>query len=629
MRYKRIVFALILVAIMVCSILAGCGGNIDEPAGGGANAAASGSAEMATSGGADGVVGGGEAEAASGSEDAATNVTVVTTAATTAGATAGNTSTAEAGEEYYELIFYRDYDVSDSEAMADRNAYRNYVLENFNIGWQEIHFAGDLQERLMIMLSSGDYPDIINPRQTAILRAYADAGALLDMGELFEKYAPNVLSRHADRIPIWKSISGMNDDKIWAMTMWEPNQTGVQGGPMLEWLFRSDILEQQGYPEIRDENDIYELLKKGLEDNPTTNGQPTVAFSHPLNAWGTSGLQCITYAYNMGRLHHMTFNRGMVFDFGINEFIDVAQDYSYRDGLAFFNRLYRDGLYDRDAVTDDWDEFESKMREGRILGAYFFVWPWDYDFNPALKAAGAPFRYVPMTAMLSSQREKGEKKIYAQNSGEVWSSTAITINAKYPERIAKLMDWQASEEGMLLAGWGREGIEYTVEDGRRVATENYFDRLENDPEYTYELFAPSEFGFYLGVDNNGQSYRINYDADVISRSLDPIVKDVWAHYGWTNSYDMYYKNSFIMDETEEVDLKNAVPTLTDDQHRDWERIDADTHDFTMQLITAASPEAFDQIYEKMLARRAELGHKDILKTWNEEYKELRKIYGFD
>jgi len=312
----------------------------------------------------------------------------------------------------------------------------------------------------------------------------------------------------------------------------------------------------------------------------------------------------------------------MIWDPDVNEFIDVTSDHGYRQGLEFFNRLWRDGLYDRDAVTDDWDEFEQKMREGRILGAYFFVWPWDYDFNPTLDGNGSDLRYVPITAQLSSQIERNETKIYPVNSGEVWSSIAITQNARFPERLAELFNWQASEEGMVLAGWGREGVEYTVEGNKRVPTAEFYDKWENDPTYRFILFPPAEFGFFLGLDPNGQSYRISHDVDVLSRNLDPVVREVWGQYGWANAFEMYHNNFFTMDDTALVGLKTAVPSFSDDQNRDWERMDTATHDGTMALITASSEADFNRIYDEMQARRMELGLADFLTLWNAEYKQL-------
>jgi len=544
--------------------------------------------------------------------------------------TACGSDEAAADDELYELVFLRDYDVSDTEQFAYRNQFRNYVEENFGITWHDIHFAGDMQQRLMLELAGGNFPSVINPRDTNVLRAYAEAGALINLGELLEQYAPNVLERHADRLPVWRAMSGMNDGNIWAMTFWQPDQMGARAMPQLQWLIRSDILEQQGFPEIRDENDFLEVIRRGLEDNPTTNGRPTIGFSHPLNAWGTAGLQVLTYTYNLGRLSHYTFNRGMIFDPYINEFIDVTSDHGYRNGLEFFNLLWRDGIFDRDSVTDDWDDFERKMREGQILSAFFLTWPWDYDFNPALEAAGAPFRYVPMTFQLTSQRERNETMIVPQNSGEVWSSIAITTNAEHPERIARLLNWQASEEGMIRAGWGREGVDFTVENGRRVPTQEHFDRMANDPSYIHELFGPSDFGFFLGVDPSGQSYRITHDADVVAMRLDPIVRSVWEQYGWSGSYEMFYHNAnFTFDDTHQVGLKGAVPTLTDALHRNWEIMDAATHDATMQLVTASSVEVFNQLFDDMQARRAELGLHEMLELWNAEYIELRRIHGFD
>ena len=525
---------------------------------------------------------------------------------------------------FIELVLLRDHDTSERDGFMEDQHVRQYILERFNIGFRETHFSGDMQEWLMLRLAGGDFPDLINPRQANILQAYAEAGALINMGELFAEHAPTVLERHAERLPVWRAMSGMNDDQIWAMTFWEPNLTGTNSGPHLQWLIRSDILEQQGFPTIRDENDIFRIIQQGLADNPYTNGRPTVGFSHPMQAWGTDGLRTLTYTYDMGRLNHTTANHGMVFDFEANEFIDVTTDHAYRNGLEFFNRMWREGLFDRDSITDGWEDFEAKMREGRALAAYFLVWPWDYDFNPALAAAGADFRYVPITAQLSSQIERGERMIYPQRAGEVWSSVAITTNAQDPVRLAELFEWQASDEGMIMMGWGREGYEFDVVNGRRVANEYFFERSENDPNYPHNiLFGPSEFGFFLGVDGNGQSFRITHDPDVVARTVDPIVRNVWAQMGWANSFEMYNNNFFDFDETTyHIGLKRSMPSFSSAQLRDWERMSTATHDFTMRLVTASSDAEFDSIFEELLTRRRELGINEFLEQWNTEYREL-------
>jgi len=536
----------------------------------------------------------------------------------------GANGNGEDEREFIELVFLRDHDTSERDAFMDDQFVRQYILERFNIGFREVHYTGDMQEWLMLRLAGGDFPDIINPRQANILQAYADAGALINMGELFAEHAPTVLERHAERLPVWRAMSGMDDGQIWAMTMWEPNLTGTNSGPHLQWLIRSDILEQQGFPEIRDENDIFDIIAQGLIDNPETNGQPTVGFSHPLQAWGTDGLRTLTYTYDMGRLTHTTANHGMVFDFEADEFIDVTTDHAYRNGLEFMNRMWREGLFDRDSITDGWEDFEAKMREGRALAAFFLVWPWDYDFNPALAAAGADFRYVPVTAQLSSQIERGERMIYPQRAGEVWSSVAITTNAQHPERIAELFEWQASDEGMIMMGWGREGYEFEIVDGRRVATEYFFERSENDPNYPHNImFGPSEFGFFLGVDDNGQSFRITHDPDVVARTIDPIVRNAWQQMGWDNSFEMYNNNFFDFDETTyHIGLKRSMPSFSSNQMRDWERMNTATHDFTMRLVTASSDEDFDSIFEELLESRRNLGILDFLELWNAEYREL-------
>jgi putative aldouronate transport system substrate-binding protein len=529
--------------------------------------------------------------------------------------------------QYYEITIYMDSMDPKTEELAGKNSFRKLLKEKFNFGYKAVLYPGDVQEQLMLMLAAGNYPDIVRLYTSKAARAYGQAGALVELGPLMDKYGPNFKARHESRIPAWKAFSGMNDGKVWLWTYWQPELSMGVSSPYLEWIIRSDILEQQGYPNIKDEFDMYDVLKKGVQANPTTDGYPTLGFTHPLAAWGTNGLYCIVMSFNLGRLHHMSLNHGSIYDFDQKKFIDVATDYSYKDGLKFFNLLYRDGLYDREAVTDDYDAFTRKMESGRGLSNFFYMW--DYrGWNVALAQAGKPYRYIPYPLMLRSQREKGEYKGYTINSGEVWTSCAITKNAKSPERLMEVLDWQATEEGLVACGWGMEGVQYAVRNGKRYATQEHLDRLQKDSDYRFTYGGIMELGFFGGLDANGQCYLMDEDADYVALSMDPVLKGVYAKYGWSGFRDMYRQNkNFKLIYDLPLDIKNAAPSFSYDQEKQWEKIDAMTHDYTMKLVTARNEAEFESLFQAFLQRRNEMGLPALIAQWNKEYANLRMEYG--
>ena len=559
-----------------------------------------------------------------------------TTTTSAAAATQAEAARDSKYDEYYEIILLSDQDVAESEEYAHLNSFRNRLKEQFNFGYKWVQVAGDLRENLALMLASRTYPDLVAPRYSDMLNSYIEADALYELEDsgLLAQYAPNVVARSSQYFPILKAFS--SHEGLWFINNGQPAFTSGVTAPWLEWMVRSDLLKENGWPLLKDENDLYDLIAQGLEKHPETDGFPTVGYAQPLAAWGVNGLQCSTYQYNMGRLNHLFFNRGMLYDNNTKTFIDATSEYSYRDGLAFINKLWRNNMYDREAVTDDWDRFmEKEMAGGRVLASFFYNWNW-VAVNNALKELGKDYRYVPIAIMLSSQYAHGEKKIYNAPNPEIWSGHSVTKNAKNVERLLEIYNFMNSEEGLILAGWGTEGVNYVIDEkGLRRASPLHWEMMalpatdQRRIEYGNSWGAGWIFGHYTSMDANGQSYGMGADPYYFMEELDPLVKEYLATYGWETITDMYAKNpNFTYEVTEKIDVKQAAPSWGEEYDRAWETIDTVTHDYTMRLITANTEQEFDAIYEEMQNRRNSYGLPKMLELWNAEYAELKEKYGF-
>ena len=347
-----------------------------------------------------------------------------------------------------------------------------------------------------------------------------------------------------------------------------------------------------------------------------------------MNAWGTTGRQVITYLFNLGRLHHGTMNTTeTVYDFDQKKFIDITTDYAFKDGLKFFNQCYLEGVLDKESITDYYDTYSKKMSQGMALSNFFMNWEQD-AWNSTLKQNNADFRYIPMPIMLQSQIDKGEAKTYCAPSIAIASSNSFTKNAKFPERLMNVLNYLSTEEGLVRMGWGEEGIQYTVVDGKRIPTADFYAKSTSDPNYGYTFSIDNQLGFYNGLDTKGQALGIQYDADVLAHRADPIVSATMQSYGWKSIKDMYYSNkNFKFVYGLPVDLKQVAPALTDDQTKQVEKINGSLDNYIIPLVTAKDDATFNQLFDEMMQKRKDLGEAQFVDIVNTNYSALCQKYG--
>ena len=195
------------------------------------------------------------------------------TTSSSAGTDSKATSTAsEAKKEDY-VIDYLIPGAEDTKAMD--NEIGKTIYNKFGIQVNVVGYAGDWGEKCAAFLAASNYPDMIQLQGNEMVKKYIKAGAAVALDDLAKQYAPNFLSFYKDSIPYWKAAS--DDGKLYK---WTANTPDVEHAttPCFDMIIRSDILEQQGWPEVLNEDSYVNLLKKGLAANPTTDNADTLGF---------------------------------------------------------------------------------------------------------------------------------------------------------------------------------------------------------------------------------------------------------------------------------------------------------------------------------------------------------------
>ncbi|OKP65931.1 ABC transporter substrate-binding protein [Paenibacillus sp. P3E] len=465
-------------------------------------------------------------------------------------------------------------------------------------------------DRISLMAASGDFPDIIYAKGE--LGKLVDAGAIIDLTDLIDKYAPHikkVMSKDMNRM----KYSNENQ-AIYSI----PTNTGVDqqyfdvtGG--FEVQLR--VLKELGYPEIKTVQQFESALKEYVAKHPTTDGQPTIPLL--LNADGWKSMITVT--------NQAAATTGGA---GDGEYYVVPETYQTmlhykrpeeKDYFRWLNHMYNEGLLDKDSFVEKDDQYKSKISSGRVLGLTSVEWEYG-DAENALKSAGKDeysYGHFPVT-MGEQYKDNTLQAIGVDGYG-----ISITTACKDPVRAIKFIDWLSSDEGQVLRNWGVEGKQYNIENGVRVIPDEIRNQKVNDSanfgKHTgIDLYTIFGVRYGDGVkDSTGNYYTMNFPEQIIA-SYSDAEKEALAAYKATT-----WKDLFPAEDEFPVKEWGALYNMQVPTDGDYQVIYQKTQDIVHKRIPEAilsSPADFDKIYDAFLDELNKVGAEKMEK----EYTELVK-----
>ncbi|BBH19746.1 ABC transporter substrate-binding protein [Paenibacillus baekrokdamisoli] len=525
-----------------------------------------------------------------------------------------NETTAPPQEEYVIKILTQD---NNQIKRSDETKIGKFIKEKFNIVFDFVQTPGNYTDKLNLMLAGGDYPEIIKIQDNATFDKYVRAGALLPLDD-FAKNSPDFAKMFNVQIPLWKLTAP--DGKLYK---WEGG-VPVDFKNYVEVLdigVRTDALKQQGWPNLLSTDDYIKFLKQALKDNPTTNGQKTLGMIIPFaEPWGMQGISTIMYEKG-GRYTAAAGNMGVIWNQVDKKFEDTMTNEYVKESLGFFNRLYREGILDKDSFTDKYDQFVEKLNSGRALSSWYVVWGLS-TANQGLIDAGHPeMQYINMPVRSMKQMERNEKRQIRVEDTRPFDIYAITKNAKHPERFKELLAWGATEEGRILLQSGFEGEEYTIVDGKRVPTEAYKKTLTDADAQRNVGFGL--FNFLGNVLTNGQDgvpYTMGFDPKIQDElGLTKGMREAYNALGWESSKDYYLK-------TGEVANTGIAGTVSIDTTSDLGALHQKMVDFRVKnstnlIIKPQNDEEFETLYQSIISDYQKLKPELVVNEYNRIYQE--------
>ena len=363
-------------------------------------------------------------------------------ASSAGGSTAGTATT---------VSWWMDPQNMASNQVKSFSEHKGWQLYEKNVGvdidWQE-PASGQSAEQFNLIVATSDLPDIMYYSWATSYPGGPDAaiadGKIVALNDYIEEYAPNFsayLDAHPDVRQEITTDSGniycfpgvytytSQDSDVWQDTIdREPYEESFIG-----LVVRKDLLDKAGLDIPVTLDDWYEALV-AFKD---------MGIKYPLScqAMMLTMAQCFSSAYDITVpvVGYDIGNTAFALKDDGSIFYGPAQD-SYKEYLAFMNKLYSEGLLDPDFMVQDRTNVQSKVINGEV-GAWVEMMPTGLGNLRRQVLADDPNSEFYPVGVLNPVLEEGQQLVYKQgNAAYIGSGAAITTSCEDIATACRVLD---------------------------------------------------------------------------------------------------------------------------------------------------------------------------------------------
>ena len=343
---------------------------------------------------------------------------------------------------------------------------------------------GDAKEDVALMIANDEYPDMIYAKGSAT--DLYQAGALIDMTDLIEKYGPNIKKMYGAEME--KLKWSQDDPGIYQLSYAGVNQkTLTTGGScQIQWAALKE--NDYKYPKTLDEYE--KMIKSYLAAHPKTeDGLDMIGTTMSASDWHWM----ITLGNPAGLIADASPDNGQwIIDDEYNVHYKHVTD-EEKEYFKWLCRMYNEGILDPNFATQTDDDYIAKVASGRVVAITDAEWHYSQCEATLVADGKVDQTYVGLPVTL--REDQVEKALLYQGTTVGWG-IGITKSCEDPVRAIKFLDYLCSDEGQILYHWGIEGENYFLDDdGQPYRTDEEVAKAQSDPDYAKNTGIDNYTGF--------------------------------------------------------------------------------------------------------------------------------------
>lgn len=343
---------------------------------------------------------------------------------------------------------------------------------------------GDAKEDVALMIANDEYPDMIYAKGSAT--DLYQAGALIDMTDLIEKYGPNIKKMYGAEME--KLKWSQDDPGIYQLSYAGVNQkTLTTGGScQIQWAALKE--NDYKYPKTLDEYE--KMIKSYLAAHPKTeDGLDMIGITMSASDWHWM----ITLGNPAGLIADASPDNGQwIIDDEYNVHYKHVTD-EEKEYFKWLCRMYNEGILDPNFATQTDDDYIAKVASGRVVAITDAEWHYSQCEATLVADGKVDQTYVGLPVTL--REDQVEKALLYQGTTVGWG-IGITKSCEDPVRAIKFLDYLCSDEGQILYHWGIEDENYFLDDnGQPYRTDEEVAKAQSDPDYAKNTGIDNYTGF--------------------------------------------------------------------------------------------------------------------------------------
>lgn len=509
----------------------------------------------------------------------------------------------EVPKEPLKITFYAGYD---DQAEVDKIAkpMAKFYKDEFNVEIKKVVYSIDMNEKLNLMLASGDYPEVITNMDDEMAEKFIRQGKAIDLTSLIEEYAPNIKEKLGKYMSLLKTADG----KVFKLPIaWgeNPNVAGWDFGIRYDWW------KEIGSPAYKTPEEYYQVVKQIMDKHPTNaNGEKVYALSD--NTQGSALYGAMLSAYG--------FKNGYKVDESAGEFTHWMNTPEGYDIAKYINRFYREGMLDPDFLNNKFEDWQAKVMNERIvgnIGTWWHLWVAGQEAWSQQEKDKYNIEKRYMNATVKAPNVENATDVASDFIGNY--RVIITDKAKDPESIVKWLNWEVSGIGTMITGYGQPDPNnvWDIKDGKWMFNDSALDYVKKNDYYhaVKEKFGAQSFwmvapgGWFKDEHLDSRVSRVSvYDMWPVTsdgKFLDKGVNLSWANVEGKSWDSTLYRVTFKADDP----ITNINQTIKDSLLSEWAK-----------MITSKSESELEENFNNSRKKLNKLGLHDLEEFYATSYK---------
>jgi putative aldouronate transport system substrate-binding protein len=316
-------------------------------------------------------------------------------------------------------------------------------------------------EQVSVILSSNDKPDVVKLPKFSDLFEYASQGGLQPLDD-YLKDTPDIIKN----IPKEALDQVRIDGKLYGIPIWTSQHR-------YNFIIRGDWLKKLNLAEPKTLEDLKNVYIAFRDKDPDGNGKK--------DTYGLTGQNFETFDPIFGAFGVMSPTFGFWYEENGKLLPSVLHPNTKR-ALEYIRGLYAEGLIDPEWITIKTETQLNEKAMKNQFGSTTRWWTWEPKIEEVMKKVDPNVEFRRIAPPIGPDGKSGVKGVDLINTVIV-----VLKNAKNPKAAMQFINYYHTDQGMMTAYTGVEGIHWKKNADGTIVT---LDQFQKDAKWIqwYSLF---------------------------------------------------------------------------------------------------------------------------------------------